>query len=78
MKRILEEGRYVKRKKCWNCGCLFEYEKEDIEVKLVFLSATDIFPRDRQVVTCPCCNKDIILYKNKKYKHKERKIENEK
>ena len=73
MKRIIEEGRYVKRKKCWNCGCLFEYEKEDIEVKLVFLSATDIFPCDRQVVTCPCCNKDIVLHKN--YKHKERNTE---
>lgn len=30
MIKIIEHGT-IKRKRCENCGCLFSYEKEDVE-----------------------------------------------
>ena len=57
MIRIIERGT-IERKQCYNCGCLFSYEKEDIE-----RSTHCDFGNfgDYEYVICPQCKEEIRL-----------------
>lgn len=57
MIRIIERGT-IERKRCYNCGCLFSYEKEDIE------RSTNVYFgvfADYEYVICPQCKSKIKL-----------------
>ena len=51
MIKIIEHGT-IERKRCENCGCLFSYEKEDIE-------HCDFINYD--YIICPQCKDEIQL-----------------
>lgn len=51
MKKILEIGKIFKAR-CPKCNCLFQYEKEDIQIKKLGGDAYSI-------ITCPQCDKEI-------------------
>ena len=57
MIKIIEYGA-IEKKRCNNCGCLFSYEKEDIEhgTNLYF----GVFA-DCEYVICPQCKEKIKL-----------------
>lgn len=57
MIRIIEHGT-IKIKQCKNCGCLFYYEKEDIEHNTYFNFG--VFG-DYEYVICPQCKEEIRL-----------------
>lgn len=57
MIRIIEYGA-IKKKRCDNCGCLFSYEKEDIERSTN--SYFGVFT-DYEYVICPQCKEKIRL-----------------
>lgn len=52
MIKIIKEGTR-KQIQCFNCGCIFIYEDEDI-----FLSFTN---NKQKSVMCPQCNKEVML-----------------
>ena len=52
---------------CDNCGCVFSYEEEDIEVEShhafdIFQMADDTY---NELVRCPQCDEKIILKQTK-------------
>lgn len=51
MKKILEVGKIFKAR-CPKCNCLFQYEKEDIQVE-------KLCNNEHSVITCPQCGKEI-------------------
>lgn len=54
MKIIIKKGNQFETE-CSNCGCIFKYEKEDIECK-----EEDKWGRaGYYYVTCPCCENMI-------------------
>ena len=57
MIRIIEHGT-VEKKRCNNCGCLFSYEKEDIDHKTHCYSGNF---GDYEYVICPQCKEKIRL-----------------
>lgn len=54
MVTIIEKGTKHKQK-CENCGCLFSYEDEDIDVHYTWLVPT------KECIKCPQCGNDILL-----------------
>ena len=59
MIKIIKEGTR-KTCECENCGCVFSYEKEDIEVV-----KSDILNSREEFITCPQCNKKVYISKTK-------------
>ena len=57
MIRIIEEGKIpIYKAKCWHCGCVFEFDDEDTQIK----SVVDGARLSKQTfVECPCCGKHI-------------------
>lgn len=59
MIKIIKPGT-ITELRCYKCGCLFSYEKEDIEIghphNLHPLVATE-----SKYITCPQCNEKIEL-----------------
>mgnify|MGYP001678167483 CR=1 FL=1 len=56
MKRILRKAESSKfYKKCYYCDTEFEYERSDIKA-----SWDSRFMTHLKVVTCPCCNRELI------------------
>lgn len=51
MIKILEIGKIFKAR-CPKCNCLFQYEKEDIQVK-------KLGNEEYSVIRCPQCSKEI-------------------
>lgn len=51
MKKILEIGKIFKAR-CPKCNCLFQYEKEDIQIK-------KLGGDEYSIITCPQCDKEI-------------------
>lgn len=49
MIRIIEKGT-IQKIQCGECGCLFSFEKEDIEIK-----------NDCKTIKCPQCNNILAL-----------------
>lgn len=54
MKKILEVGKIFKAR-CPKCNCLFQYEKEDIQVE-------KLCNNEHSVITCPQCGKEISTH----------------
>ena len=54
MIKIIEHGT-IERKRCKNCGCLFSYEKEDIEHN------THCNFGNYDYIICPQCKYEIQL-----------------
>lgn len=52
---------------CDNCGCIFSYEDEDIEVKLYHAFDISQIADDeyKELVRCPQCDEKIILVQTK-------------
>lgn len=59
MVKVIEKQRKIMIKKCWNCGSILEYEKEDIFQKKVSLCEHISFMCDH--ITCPECNIEIQI-----------------
>lgn len=57
MIKILEHGT-IQKKRCEDCGCLFSYEKEDVEHKN---NKLDPLLGRYDYVTCPQCKKEITI-----------------
>lgn len=57
MIKIIERGT-IERKRCYNCGCLFSYEKEDIERGTNF--SFGVFAGCEYVI-CPQCKEKITI-----------------
>ena len=51
MKKIIEIGKIFKAR-CPKCNCLFQYEKEDIQIK-------KLGGDEYSIITCPQCDKEI-------------------
>lgn len=56
MIRIIEHGT-VEKQRCNNCGCLFSYEKEDIEHNI----HSDFRDFNYDYIICPQCKEEIRL-----------------
>lgn len=56
MIKIIEHGT-IKKARCNNCGCLFSYEKEDIQHKHSYTFNGWSY----DYVICPQCKKEIQL-----------------
>jgi len=56
MIKIIKQGnpkrkiKYIYEYECFLCGCIFEFEFEDLESDFCFGDT---------VIKCPCCHKDI-------------------
>lgn len=58
MIKIIKPGT-ITELRCYKCGCLFSYEKEDIEIKKV--NTSDPLSMQYKYITCPQCKKEITL-----------------
>lgn len=58
MIKIIEHGT-IKKKQCENCGCLFSYEKEDIEHSTNI--SLESFACGYDYIICPQCKEEIQL-----------------
>lgn len=54
MKRIIQKAE-TKLKKCPTCGCVFEYDYEDIE----YMKGLTCLNQGRAIVRCPSCEERI-------------------
>jgi len=54
MIKVIKQG-LPKRKICFNCRTLLEYEKEDIISRQVYLKD------DVSYIICPICKEDVIV-----------------
>lgn len=58
--KIIERG---KPKECKRCGCIMEYESNDIKNKVVHIKTSDFFKTTEKwnidYIKCPCCNNEI-------------------
>ena len=58
MIKIIKPGT-ITELRCYKCGCLFSYEKEDIEIKKA--NTSDPLSTQYKYITCPQCKKEITL-----------------
>lgn len=56
MIKIIEHGT-IEKKRCEKCGCLFSYEKEDVE----YNTHCDFGEFSYKYVICPQCKEEIQL-----------------
>lgn len=59
MIKIIKPGT-ITELRCYKCGCLFSYEKEDIEIKKR-IHQTLSLSTQYKYITCPQCKKEITL-----------------
>lgn len=62
--KIIERG--TNTVKCERCGCLMEYERNDIKSKIVQVHTSLIFwsltsPSEVEYVVCPQCGKEVSI-----------------
>ena len=60
MIKIIEHGT-IKKKQCENCGCLFSYEKEDIEHSMNLSLEGFACGCGYDYIICPQCKEEIRL-----------------
>ena len=63
MIKIIEPGTIIKKKQCKNCGCLFSYEREDIE-HIIHFDSKGYYAFGYDYIICPQCKKAIQLGDN--------------
>lgn len=64
MIKIIKEGKLKHETTCKDCGCVFEYEVEDVTRRTVWDDHGGHYPVcDFFDVICPFCNKKISMYK---------------
>lgn len=62
--KIIEHGDTIKENCCDNCGCIFQYSKQDIKTKRIPAYPFSDYPLDYDIidfVECPECGFRFIL-----------------
>ena len=54
MIKVIEHGR-LRRSTCYTCGCIFTFEKQDVEIEQV----SAITSTSKRFVKCPDCGEKI-------------------
>ena len=70
MIEIVKEGKIRHQETCSNCGCVFKYDAEDVEMVTVLDDRGAHYPViDKYYIECPFCKKDLLLHE--KFTQKE-------
>lgn len=58
---VITHGKYSYRKVCEDCGCEFEYNKSEIQHKVITIPFGESEYDDLYYINCPECGERIIL-----------------
>lgn len=62
MIKIIKYGTKIKQLECHKCGCIFQYEIEDVITKSVL--GDPYTPATKRLIHCPQCNIELELEEN--------------